>query len=99
LLRIARTEILSGDHNVTGFGLLRKILKPFQVIEGVLPHLADCKIFNNYPWSTPIKEYKNFGGIRLGSSALTIYQRPDADFCYWEFTRTEIEYNCKDLKR
>lgn len=59
---------------------------------------ADGKIYKNYPWSTPIKEYKDFNGIRIASSASTIYHRPDADFCYGEFVMKEIEYNCKELK-
>jgi len=59
---------------------------------------SDGKIFKNYPWSTPIKEYKDYRGFRIASSASTIYHRPDNDFCYGEFTMQEIEYNCKELK-
>ncbi len=59
---------------------------------------ADGKIYKNYPWSTPIKEYTDFNGIRVASSASTIYHRPDSDFCYGEFVMKEIEYNCKELK-
>jgi hypothetical protein len=59
---------------------------------------ADGKVYKNYPWSTPIKEYKDFNGIKTASSASTIFHRPDADFCYGEFILKEIEYNCKGLK-
>jgi hypothetical protein len=59
---------------------------------------ADGKIYKNYPWSTPIIEYRNFNGIRTAASASTIYHRPDNDFCYGEFILKEIEYNCKELK-
>lgn len=59
---------------------------------------ADGKTYKNYPWSTPIKEYKDFNGIRTASSASTIYHRPDEDFCYGEFILQEIEYNCQELK-
>ena len=58
----------------------------------------DGKIYKNYPWSTPIKEYRDFNGIRTASSASTIYHRPDSDFCYGEFVMKEIEYNCKKFK-
>ncbi len=57
---------------------------------------ADGKIYKNYPWSTPVKEYKDFNRVRIASSASTIYHRPDADFCYGEFILTGIEYNCKE---
>jgi len=56
------------------------------------------KIYKNYPWSTPVKEYTDFNGIRVVSSASTIYHRPETDFCYGEFIMKEIEYNCKELK-
>jgi len=56
---------------------------------------ADGKIYNNYPWSTPAKEYRDFNGRRVVTFASTIYHRPDADFCYGEFKLTDIEYNCK----
>lgn len=59
---------------------------------------ADGKTYKNFPWSTPIKGYTDFEGIRTASSALTIYHRPDADFCYGEFVMKEIEYNCSELK-
>ncbi len=59
---------------------------------------TDGNTYNNYPWSTPVKESKVVNGIRVCSSASTIYQRPDGDFCYGEFVLKEIEYNCKELK-
>jgi len=59
---------------------------------------TDGKTYKNYPWSTPIKEYKVINGIRVGSSASAIYHRPDSDFCYAEFVLKEIEYNCRVLK-
>ena len=59
---------------------------------------ADGKTYKNYPWSTPVKEYKDFNGAKLASSASTIYHRPNGDFCYGEFVLKEIEYNCKNKK-
>jgi hypothetical protein len=59
---------------------------------------VDGKIYNNYPWSTPIKKYTDLNGMKVASSASTIYHRTDFDFCYGEFVLKEIEYNCKELK-
>jgi len=47
--------------------------------------------------STPVKEYREFNGMRLPSFAYTIYHRPDGDFCYGEFEIKSVEYNCKVL--
>ena len=57
---------------------------------------ADGKIYKNFPWSTPVKEYRDFNGIKIASSAKMIYHRPEDDFCYGEFDLKEIEYNCKE---
>jgi hypothetical protein len=59
---------------------------------------ADGKTYNNYPWSTPVRETKVIKGIRVCSAASTIYHRPDNDFCYGEFILKEIEYNCKEFR-
>jgi hypothetical protein len=59
---------------------------------------ADGKTYKNYPWSTPIHEYKDINGYHLASSASIIYHRPEGDFCYGDFLLKEIEYNCKTFK-
>jgi hypothetical protein len=59
---------------------------------------SDGRSYKNYPWSTPVKEYRNFKGIMAASNASTIYHRPDADFCYGEFLLKDIEHNCRILK-
>jgi hypothetical protein len=56
---------------------------------------ADGKTLNNYPWSTPVKGYRDFNGIKLATGASTIYHHPDIDFCYGEFELKDIKYNSK----
>lgn len=56
---------------------------------------ADGKLYKNYPWSTPVKEYRDFNGIRVASTVSVIFHRPDYDFCYGEFQLKGIEYNYK----
>ncbi len=58
----------------------------------------DGKVFYNYPWQTPVSEYKNINGFNLPSKVKTIFDHPDGEFCYGEFELTKIEYNCMELK-
>ena len=58
---------------------------------------ADGKIYKNYPWETPAKNYKEFCGIRIATFAETIFKRPDLDFCYGEFKLKEIKYNINEI--
>jgi hypothetical protein len=55
---------------------------------------TDGKKYHNYPWLTPVKEYKEFNGYNLCSEASADYQRPDTTFSYAEFKVKEVEYNC-----
>lgn len=54
---------------------------------------SDGKIYRNFPWETPVKEYRRFGEYYLPSKADVIYKRPEGDFCYLEFRLEEIKYN------
>jgi hypothetical protein len=56
------------------------------------------KEYNNYPWLTPVKKYKQIRDYKLCTEVSTDYQRPDTTFSYGEFRLKEIEYNCKELK-
>lgn len=59
---------------------------------------TDGKAYHNYPWETPILEYKEFQGYHLPSKAKVIYKRKDGDFCYGEFSVVSVEHNCRQLK-
>lgn len=54
---------------------------------------ADGKVYRNYPWRTPVKEYGYFNGYCLPSKAEAIWVKPDGDFCYGVFNLEEIRYN------
>jgi hypothetical protein len=58
----------------------------------------DGKTYKNYPWKTPVMEYKIINGYLLALGGQAIYEHPDGDFCYGEFIIKNIEYNCKVLK-
>jgi hypothetical protein len=58
----------------------------------------DGQTYLNYPWKTPVMEYKLINGYRLALGGQTIYEHPEGDFCYGEFIIKNIEYNCKELK-
>lgn len=45
------------------------------------------------PWSTPLKDYKDYNGYRLASYAEAIYTYPDRDLCYGTFSLSKVKYN------
>lgn len=54
---------------------------------------ADGKIYRNYPWRTPVKEYGFFNGYHLPAKAEAIWVKPEGDFCYGIFNLNQIQYN------
>ncbi len=58
---------------------------------------ADGKIYNNYEWTTPMKDYKEIDGRKIASYAELNWHKPDGKYCYGKFELVSIEYNCKEF--
>lgn len=48
-------------------------------------------------WTTPVKEYSELNGYRLGTRADAVYSYEPGDFSYGEFRMTRVEYNLRDF--
>jgi hypothetical protein len=59
----------------------------------------DGRSYLNYPWSTPLKEYKEFGGRRIPTYGEAIWHTPEGEFSYARFELGMVEYNCSEFKR
>ncbi len=55
---------------------------------------TDGKTYKNYPWETPVSDYKEFNDYKLGTRAGLWYDRPDGRFQYGELELVDVEYNC-----
>jgi hypothetical protein len=53
------------------------------------------KTYQKIRWSTPVKEYKDYDGIRISSGGEAVWSFPDGDYCYARANIKEIEYNIK----
>ncbi len=47
------------------------------------------------PWSTPLKNYKNYNGYRLASYADAVYTYPENEMTYGNFELVGIQYNLR----
>ena len=54
---------------------------------------ADGKTFKSYPWSTPVRSYRDLGGRRVASYGEAVWHTPAGEFTYGKFNLAEIEYN------
>ncbi|MCX6134853.1 MAG: hypothetical protein NTU47_13655 [Ignavibacteriales bacterium] len=59
---------------------------------------GDGKTYLSYPWSTPVRNYKDFDGRKVASYGEAIWHTPGGEFSYAKFDLVDIEYNCRDLR-
>jgi len=45
------------------------------------------------PWSTPMRDYRAYGHVRLGSRGTGVWHQPDGPFAYVEIEIDEVAYN------
>jgi hypothetical protein len=55
----------------------------------------DGKKRRRLPWSTPLKNYREFAGARVAADAEARWQDPDGIWTYGEFTVEKLEYNVR----
>ena len=56
----------------------------------------DGKTFKSYPWSTPVRSYRELDGRTIPSYAEVVWHTPEGEFTYGRFTLSEIKYNLRN---
>jgi hypothetical protein len=59
---------------------------------------SDGKTFKSYPWSTPVRSYRDVGGRRVVGRAEVVWQTPQGEFSYGTFNLVEIDYNLTEFR-
>ncbi len=52
----------------------------------------------NYRWTTPVRNYQDFGGRKVATEADVIWHLPGGEYTYGKFRLTDIQYNCSRLE-
>jgi hypothetical protein len=56
------------------------------------------KTYEKYKWSTPIKDYKDYEGIRISSRGEAVWSLPQGEYSYGKINVKEIKYNVNNQK-
>ncbi len=64
----------------------------------LIDFISNDRDVNQYPFSTPVRNYKNINGINVMTYGEAIWHYPDGKFVYGKFNLKEIEYNVSALK-
>lgn len=59
---------------------------------------TDGELYNNYPWSTPVENYKILNGYLLPSRGKMIYHKPEGDFTYGVLEYKSVKYNLTEME-
>lgn len=54
---------------------------------------SDGKTHKLLPWSTPLRSYRDFGGVRLAAEGEAYWREPDGEWPYGRFVLERITYN------
>jgi hypothetical protein len=54
---------------------------------------ADGKVYRKVPWSTPVRGWRDGGGVRLLERAETVWGPPEGAYTYGEFVVEELRYD------
>jgi hypothetical protein len=54
---------------------------------------SDGKTYLSYPWSTPVRGYRELGGRKVISGADAVWHTPEGEVAYGRFNLVGVEYN------
>ena len=55
----------------------------------------DGKTFRKLPWSTPLRDYRQFGQVRLASKGEARWHDPEGAYAYVELVTDDVRYNVR----
>lgn len=59
---------------------------------------TDGNQYKNYPWATPLDEYRLQEGYLLPGKARLVYMKPEGDFTYGELAYKQVQYNLMKME-
>ena len=59
---------------------------------------TDGTKYVNYPWETPVQDYRLINGYLLPSKAKLIYRKPEGHFTYGELEYKSVKYNLSNIE-
>ena len=57
----------------------------------------DVEKMQRFPFTTPVKDYREFNGMRLPSYGEAVWHYPAGEFVYGKFRLTSVSYNTPDI--
>jgi len=59
---------------------------------------SDGKTYDRYRWSTPLQDYRDFGGRRVAAQGEASWSMPEGEFAYVRLELLSLEYNAHGVE-
>ena len=94
--RTVRARFTNGDHTISATLLFGddSLLTNF-ISEDRSRASPDGKAFTRLRFSTPVRDYRDFGRVRLAARGEARWLLPEGEFTYGEFDLQEVAYNVR----
>lgn len=96
--RSAKVTFQNGPHRISAQLLFDDEGDLVNFISDDRGALQDDGTLKRFRWSTPVGEYRDYGGRRLASHGAAIWHYPEGDFTYGTFMLRSIEYNVSNYR-
>ena len=95
---LVKATFTNQDNTITALLYFNEIGELVNFISNDRFYSTDGKTYNNYIWSTPVKDYKETKGRKFPTYGEAIWNTPEGEFTYANFNIRKIKYNCKKFK-
>lgn len=94
--RTVRAQFTNGGHTISATLLFGEdgLLANF-ISEDRSRASPDGKVFTRLRFSTPVRDYRDFGSVRLAAHGEARFLLPEGEFTYGEFDLQEVSYNVR----
>lgn len=89
----ARARFTHMDHTITARLSFNQAGELIDFVSNDRFLSADGKTFKSYPWSTPVRSYRELGGRKVAGYGEAVWHTPEGEFTYGKFNLAEIDYN------
>jgi len=89
-----KATLTNGDISVSAFLYFNETGQLINFVSYDRYLSTDGKSFLNYPWSTPLKDYKEFDGRLVPTYGEAIWDTPEGHYVYGKFHLRNVHFNC-----
>ncbi|MCW7458384.1 hypothetical protein ND856_16355 [Leptospira bandrabouensis] len=94
-----KVNFKNGKYNVSAILFFNQKGELVEFVSEDRSALQDDGSLRKVRWTTPVRDYREFHGVKVPTYGEAIWNYPEGDFTYGKFFLQKIEYNLKSFKK